>query len=351
MDILTHIVVGASASAPLFGNKLGKRVAIVGGISGLAPDMDTLFTFFLNPIDSLSIHRGLTHSLFFISIVAIFCSIIVYYKNRKNALNWGLVVLFTMGSHLLLDLMTSYGTQIFQPFSGKQYSLGNMNIVDPFFTIPVLLGLLFYLFLGNSLRVKSIANVTGLGISLIYAAFTIFNLFHVKQIFRDAFNGGDYHVKKIVVVPSSAGSLLWHGIGISENGWVIGDYSVFDSGKDISLNFYKGDNSLIDSYDQSIIQKLKRYTSGIFLVREDEDAVRMYHLKCYLTQGFELDPNPSAAYFELHKSEDGKTFVEPKMMVAKSNGLNLFMARWKRVLGERLNYSENNNSMIQKIEK
>ncbi|MGB1248508.1 MAG: metal-dependent hydrolase, partial [Chitinophagales bacterium] len=47
------------------------------------------------------------------------------------------LALFT---HVLLDAFTTYGTQLLLPFSDKRISFDSINIVDPVYTIPLLLG-------------------------------------------------------------------------------------------------------------------------------------------------------------------------------------------------------------------
>ena len=42
-------------------------------------------------------------------------------------------------THGLLDACTSYGTLLFWPFSNERVTWNNISIVDPIFTIPVLI--------------------------------------------------------------------------------------------------------------------------------------------------------------------------------------------------------------------
>ena len=42
-------------------------------------------------------------------------------------------------THVLLDLMTTWGTQIFWPYSAR-FSLDSLFIIDPFVTFPLLIG-------------------------------------------------------------------------------------------------------------------------------------------------------------------------------------------------------------------
>ncbi|MAT54100.1 MAG: hypothetical protein CMN32_06430 [Saprospirales bacterium] len=351
MDILTHIVIGASSSVVLFEDQLGKRTALVGGLAALVPDVDTLLTLFYDQADSLLLHRGLSHSIFFILFLSASTSILLRLRNNSNPIRWGMVVFVALTSHVLLDVMTSYGTRILHPFSDSQFSIGNINVVDPVFTVPALMGLLLYLFSKKAPSKRKIANLTGLGISLIYAMLTLFNYLHVKHLFIDTFARANIVPERVVVIPSSAGSFYWHGIAVTSAGWVVGDYSVFDKDNNISLVSYQSDNSLLNSFDTDIMEKVMRYVDGVFLTREEEGKVRVYHLKCHLTQGYELDPSPSTAFIELSKSDEGRTILESKMMVTKTHDKQLFTSRWKRVFGHKLSdvgtFTTNPSKLVQ----
>lgn len=65
MDSLTQIVLGAAVSEVALGRKIGNRALIWGAIGGTIPDLDVLANPFLDDIESLAFHRGITHSIFF----------------------------------------------------------------------------------------------------------------------------------------------------------------------------------------------------------------------------------------------------------------------------------------------
>jgi inner membrane protein len=69
MDSLTQIVLGAAVGEIALGRKIGNRALVWGAIGGTIPDMDVLANGFLNDMDALAFHRGITHSIFF-SVVA-----------------------------------------------------------------------------------------------------------------------------------------------------------------------------------------------------------------------------------------------------------------------------------------
>ena len=50
----------------------------------------------------------------------------------------GLFVFLVWSTHVLIDVFTVYGTQVFDPFHGYRASFDNLFIIDFFFTIPLL---------------------------------------------------------------------------------------------------------------------------------------------------------------------------------------------------------------------
>ena len=86
-------------------------------------------------------HRGFTHSLLALPLFALAGALLGRYLGGprwfKPLFILGLVVL---GSHLLLDLSTSYGTQLLNPLSWRRFSLDWIFIIDPYFTALLLAG-------------------------------------------------------------------------------------------------------------------------------------------------------------------------------------------------------------------
>jgi inner membrane protein len=64
MDSVTHIVAGAVTGDLILGRKVGKKAMLFGAIAGSAPDIDAVLNFFVSDVDSLVMHRGITHSIF-----------------------------------------------------------------------------------------------------------------------------------------------------------------------------------------------------------------------------------------------------------------------------------------------
>jgi len=115
---------------------------VLGLLSGMAPDLDVLIRSNSDPILFLEFHRQFTHSLAFIPVGSLICALILYGLFARFHLSFGRTYLFCAlgyATHGLLDACTSYGTQLFWPFSTQRIAWHNISIVDPLFTVPILL--------------------------------------------------------------------------------------------------------------------------------------------------------------------------------------------------------------------
>lgn len=144
MDPITHTLLGASLGYAAFGKKLGRTAAVCAGLAGFVPDADVFICRAADPLVAVEYHRGFTHSLFFAPLGAAIVAGLWFMRQRwrSQALTIWLCCLLGYVSHCLLDAATSYGTQLFWPFSRHRASWDLISIVDPIFTGVLLGGLL-----------------------------------------------------------------------------------------------------------------------------------------------------------------------------------------------------------------
>jgi inner membrane protein len=146
MDPLSQASLGASLSQS-FAKDKSKQVSamVVGALAGMAPDLDVFINSDNDPLVFLEFHRQFTHSLIFIPVGALICALL-FYPLIKAKLSFAQVYLFSFlgyATHGLLDACTSYGTQLFWPFSSERFAWNTVSIIDPFFTVPVFILILF----------------------------------------------------------------------------------------------------------------------------------------------------------------------------------------------------------------
>lgn len=149
MDNITHTLTGLAISQAGFNRKTRyATIAIVIGAN--LPDID-IISALGGATTYLKYHRGATHSILGITVLAVALWAFFYWLNRKfpqkkkripfNA-KWLFLGCWTAtASHLLLDLTNSYGVRVFWPFSNHWYAWDLESIVDPLLLILLIAAL------------------------------------------------------------------------------------------------------------------------------------------------------------------------------------------------------------------
>jgi len=148
MDPPTHGLLGAVIGQAAFGRSLGRRALLAGAFGAMLPDIDVVAI----PTGSMAewlYHRGVTHGLAVEAVVGPLLGLAAWRwderRNRGRAgplASWVALFTVTLFSHPLLDLCTSYGTQLLAPFSDRRFAIDAIAIVDPFYSALLALALL-----------------------------------------------------------------------------------------------------------------------------------------------------------------------------------------------------------------
>ncbi len=141
MDPISQATVGAAFAQSTANKKNILSISVIGFLAGLAPDLDVLIRSSTDPILFLEYHRQFSHSLFFIPFGALIVTLFLYPWFRKSISLKTVYLASFLGyaTHGLLDACTSYGTLLFWPFSNERITWNNISIIDPLFTIPILI--------------------------------------------------------------------------------------------------------------------------------------------------------------------------------------------------------------------
>jgi inner membrane protein len=148
MDTLTHGLLGVAIAALPWPERLrvaadaktGLRASLaVGVVAAELPDLDYLLPASDHVLHTLRAHRGLTHALVFVPVVALVAAGLVKLVFRAADF-WALLgrAMVTVPlAHLLADLWTGWGTRLLLPFSEGRLALDWTMVVDPWFTLPL----------------------------------------------------------------------------------------------------------------------------------------------------------------------------------------------------------------------
>jgi inner membrane protein len=147
MDPVTQAVLGASAPQSVARRDRVVAGGLLGMFGGMAPDLDVFIRSTTDPLLFLEYHRQFTHALVFIPIGGLIVALALHPLIGRR---WGLSlresgIFCTLGyaTHALLDACTTYGTMLLWPFSDARIAWNTISVVDPLFTLPILLLVVF----------------------------------------------------------------------------------------------------------------------------------------------------------------------------------------------------------------
>jgi inner membrane protein len=163
VDNLTHTLTALALSQAGL-NRKTRFAALALVLGANLPDADML-TRVAGTATYLKYHRGITHSILGVTVLAVLLAGIIYYFGRRAAPKrsappldgrWLLgICLIATSSNLLLDFTNAYGVRPFLPFSGRWYAWDIMFILDPLLLLLLALGL------GLSLLLQLVSEEVG----------------------------------------------------------------------------------------------------------------------------------------------------------------------------------------------
>lgn len=140
MDPFTHAISGAVLARAIPKQKLPGGAIWFLAIVAMLPDADYVLRLFSNVL-YLRYHRGVTHSILLLPLWAWLCYSIIPRQRRKYpVMPW--LIAATLCLHIVFDLVTSFGTMILAPLSKMRFTWDLVFIIDPLFTLTLLIPLI-----------------------------------------------------------------------------------------------------------------------------------------------------------------------------------------------------------------
>ena len=142
----------------------------------------------------------------------------------------GWVALFFGGflTHILLDCFTTYGTQIFAPFSNMRVAWGTISVADPIYTVPFLICLLVAARFARTDRRRAVWNGVGIGLSSAYLLLTVVHYNRVSRTFTDALAKQDIAYERFFITPTIFNNVLWNGVVDAGDVYLLAQHSFYD---------------------------------------------------------------------------------------------------------------------------
>jgi len=331
MDSFTQILLGIATAEVVAGNQLKNKTFLYGAILGTIPDLDIVVGLFMDPVSGVAIHRGLSHSLLFFAVLApILGWVITKLERGKIKLQRAIILaFFGLFTHVVLDAFTSWGTQILWPLP-KRFALKTIFVIDPLYTIPLLIALI-YVFRTKTKHLRRTYVLRGIGISSLYLLLSCGLKLVALHQFENALHQQNITFTEIIVKPTAFNTLLWNAnVAVSE-GYLIADYSFFDS-QPIQFKSYKTNTKVQKAISEST------YFKQLVLISEDWYIVTQHNNTIYFNDlrfGL-LNTNPKQPQFAFsyafNANPDG-TYTVVEVPKLKREGKVLVQNLWKRLQG------------------
>ncbi|MFV1873036.1 MAG: metal-dependent hydrolase [Oleiphilus sp.] len=286
MDSVTQAALGAVVGHSLMGRKIGYIAPVIGAALGTLPDLDVLIAFG-GEVEDFTFHRGFSHSLF-IQLLATPILVWLILKghaaSRPYRTQWAITVLAILWTHTFLDAFTVYGTQLLWPFTDYPFGISSVFIIDPLYTVPLLLGLLFAGIWGWRTKKATKATLIALCLSTVYLGWSLTAKALLHNKLDSALTQQEIEPQAILSTPTPFNTLIWRVVILEENHYRVSHVALWEEPETIEFRAYpKGEQLLEGISEHWDTARLKWFTKGFYRASERDMHIVMTDLR----MGFE----------------------------------------------------------------
>ncbi|MBF7074270.1 metal-dependent hydrolase [Glaciecola sp. MH2013] len=305
MDSLTQIALGGAVGYAVMGKQLGRKAVLYGAALGTLPDLD-VFLPYGGEVQAFTYHRGFSHSfIVHLLLSPLFAWLFHHfyqgrylfndsgptpkqntaeyasqYSNKSMILRWSCFVFLTLSTHALIDSFTVYGTQLMWPLTEYPVGISNLFIIDPLYTLPLLITLGFVLFAKLPSKRTISVNLLGLVLSSLYVAWSLAAKVAIDNKIEIALKDKNIQASAYESTPAPLTTLLWRAVAVTDDAYYEIYASVFDSSEEVSFYAYPSKTSLLNSIENEWeVERLQWFTKGLYSVSQNGDDVVLSDLR------------------------------------------------------------------------
>ncbi|MGD8743688.1 MAG: metal-dependent hydrolase [Granulosicoccaceae bacterium] len=218
MDPVTQGFLGAALAQSGARHKETRLATGIGFGAGLIADADVLIRSSQDSLLSIEFHRHFTHSLFFVPFGGLIAALILWPFLRKR-IGFARLYLFSLLGYSLsgfIDACTSYGTHLFWPLSNERVAFHLIAIVDPLFTVPLIIAVL----IAWRRRLARAAHI-GLVYCALYLTFGFVQLERATAVIETVAAERGHQPEMLMVKPTFGNLLLWRTIYRHDDTWQV----------------------------------------------------------------------------------------------------------------------------------
>ncbi|MCW7552330.1 metal-dependent hydrolase [Endozoicomonas gorgoniicola] len=231
MDSITQAALGAAVAGAIAGKRCNGKVLLAGALLGTLPDLDVVISYG-DDVSNMIKHRGFSHSLLTLLPFSLLLSWLI--NKFKPLPGWTftrlwMLIATVLITHPLLDYFTSYGTQLTWPIPGY-YSLSSIFIIDPLYTLPLLIAIGFSLIKHRqAARLCSIALI----VSTAYLGWSLIAKQIIEQRAIESLTALGIPQDKLFITPAPLNTILWRIVVLDGDTYWEGSASLLDNKREV----------------------------------------------------------------------------------------------------------------------
>jgi inner membrane protein len=256
----------------------------------------------------------------------------IHPQTKEYKIRWFFAVFLTFVTHAILDSFTIYGTQLLLPFSNFPVGWGTIFVIDPLYTIPLLLGIAALFFISNKPKLALKLNMVGLIVSSLYLIWSIGAQKHVSSVAVKSLLNQNISVSKTLVGPSPFNTLLWRVIGMTDSGYVEGIYSLLDESEQIKFKFHLSEKILLNTIaDNWNVKRLQWFTKGFYKVSNTDNKIVITDIRMGVGELYFFN------FVVGEKNKDNITIAEVEKLAPENfNAIEPLKRLWQRIWDENI---------------
>lgn len=248
---------------------------------------------------------------------------------------WTWFFFWSIVTHPLLDACTTYGTQLFQPFSDYRAALNNISVVDPLYTIPFLLLVIIASRFTRTTRARRVFNWAGILLSSTYLIITFFHKTKVNSVFEQSLSSENIAHSRYLTSPTIFNNILWQGVAESENHYHYGMYSLLDAqpAVDSFVQIPKNHDWIAQWKDERPIKILTWFSDGYYNILRREDGRLQFNDLRFGSLTGNFDNERDLVFGFILEEKAGKLSVSSSQERPPDAG-DSFRRLWLRMMGK-----------------
>lgn len=281
MDSLTQAVLGASVAAVCAPAEHRRKALLAGAALGTLPDLDVLIDYG-DAVSNFTYHRGFSHSLLVLAPLAVLLWLLLrrwWAPVRDAPIPWLAAIVLTLMTHPLLDAHTAYGTQLLWPLTSPPVMWSTIFIIDPLYTLPLSVGVLFAACWPARKRGGSLLGA-GLVFSTLYLGWTWVAKSALEQHARASLAPMGLAEAPLFSTPTPLNTLLWRVVVLTDDGYLQGfDSLLLDEGPLRFESFVSDTASLHAASSVPAVARLRWFSRDFLGARVSEDRLILSDLR------------------------------------------------------------------------